>query len=356
MEVNKELVERKKEEQALARQRSREFIDKRLYEDQKCLQADKAKLASRRLAQRELARYYKSKIAEKDEERATAYGSKLSAGPGACYFPYTEGEHINQTRNAQHVLMREEMRGFLKEQRRSKSARGNGESSLNNRPVSSASVQAQDAVSKELTSSGMLGEKQPCFLKRPTEHMSRRIQDEHVRKALEAKVHATKDELEELTKERQLEAQAWEDGLMVNDALRYDATQSKVRERRQNAEFLQQQIQERKKKDRHEKEESRSQQVGYFGPEDKECPDILDHVTHTSQLIKQMEVNQNRRLDSRSRRLEQETRLVDNSLAEIRQDRNAEQQKLRQHREVLVTTWDSQRKIREVMNRIESHC
>lgn len=351
MEVNKGLSERKKEEQALARQRSREFIDQRLSEDQRCLQADKAKLASRRLAHQELARYYKSKIAEKDEERATTYRSKLGAGAGACYFPYTEGEHINQTRKAQNALMREEMRGFLKEQRDAKSARGSGDTNSNNRPESSVSVQPQDAVR---TGSGMLGEKQPPYRAGPHEHMSRRAQDEHVRRALEAKVQATKDELEELTRERQLEAQAWEDGMMVNDALRYDATRSKNLERKSNAEFLRRQIEERKKKNVREKEEFRSQQTGYFGPEDKDCPDILDHVTHTTQLIKQMEVNQHRRLDSRSRRLDQERRLVDNSLAEISQDRIAEHQKLQQHREVLVTTWDSQRKIREVMNRIES--
>merc|ERR1712178_193441 len=251
--------------------------------------------------------------------------------------------------------MREEMRGFVKKQRDCKSARGSatGDSNSNYRPGSSA-IAAPEESSRELQSSGMLGDKQPRFLKRPSEHMSRRTQDDHVRKALEDKVQRTKDELEQLTRERQLEAQAWEEGMMVNDALRYDATQSKVLDRQKNAEFLKQQIEERKKKDEREKKERRSQIPGYWGPEDKECPDSFDHVKHTSQLIKQMEVNQHRRLDSRNRRIEQERRLVDNSLAEISQDRDAERLKLQLHREVLVTTWDSQRKIREVMNRIEA--
>lgn len=356
LEVNKALVEAKKEELAFKRQRSREFIETLLEGDEKKAQADKAKDASRRLAQQELAKYYKSKIAEKEEAKSQAYKNKVEAGAGGVYFPYVEGEHINQTRKAQQQLMRDEMRGFLQNKERAlqSGSRTQTPRTAREKRDITPNVGEERQVRHGLDSSGLLGDKQPAFLKRPTEHMSRRIQDDHVRKALEDKVQRTKDELEALTRARQLEAQQWEEGMMVNDALRYDASQSKVLDRHKNAQFLKAQIEERKNKREREKQEYRANYVGYWGPEDKEAPDTSLHIQHNRQLIQQMEVNQNRRLHDRQRNLAQERQVIDNSLAEISQDRDAERQKFVLHREVLTTTWDSQQKIREVMNRIEN--
>merc|ERR1719253_1511703 len=140
---------------------------------------------------------------------------------------------------------------------------------------------------------------------------------------------------------------------MVNDALRYDATFAKNRERERNADYLKAQIEERRAKDESEVRARRSETAGYWGPEEEECPGMTAHLMHSTDLIRQMEVNQARKIDSRSRRLNQERRIVDNSLAEIHQDRQLERQKVQEHREVLVTTWNSQKKIREVLDRIE---
>merc|ERR1711879_1007499 len=142
------------------------------------------------------------------------------------------------------------------------------------------------------------------------------IQDEHVRRALEDKVQATKAELENMARLKQQEQQLWEEGLMVNDALRYDTTLAKVAERGKNAEFLRQQIEERRLKDKREVAERRAEIGGYFGPEEKQAPGVGQQISHSSTLIKQMEFNQNRRLDSRNRRIVQERKIVDNSLAE----------------------------------------
>lgn len=359
LEVNKQLVEKKKEEHAMARKKSREFIDEMLQGDQKIIESDKAKDVSRRMAQKELARYYKGKIVEKEQDKANSYKSKLDAGAGEDYFPYTEGEHINKTRQAQHALMREEMRGFLKEQRDTKPGRAGkqleklaGESTFTGlyEGLTFGELEPEPVRS----GSSMSNAKQPRFLTRPTAHMSRRIQDDHVRKALEEQVQRTKEDLEKLQASRVQEAQAWEEGMTVNDALRYDAAESKSSERKKNASYLRAQIEERERKDAREKEERRQTKAGYWGPEEKRCLSGSSFLNHNSDLIAQMEVNQHRRLDSRNRRLIQERRLVDNSLAEISQDRDVERQKLALHKEVLVTTWDSQRKIREVMNRIEA--
>lgn len=265
------------------------------------------------------------------------------------------------------------MRGFLKDQREAKPPRVdrlmNGDPNYFNQyhGLPSSSGQQTEADSQKASksaqarspgsgmSNGMMpNPKQPRFLTRPNEHMSRRIQDEHVRRALEDKVQRTKEELEKQTATRQKEAKLWEEGMLVNDALRYDFALSKSADRQKNSEFLKAQMQERDSKDRKEVEDWRANICGYWGPEEKELPDASQHITHCSDLIKQMEVNQHRRIDSRNRRLKQEKRLVDNSLAEICQDRDLEQQKLQLHREVLTTTWDSQRKIRQVMERIET--
>jgi len=355
LEENKQLVVRKQEERTMARKKSRDRIEQLLQGDQKVIEADKAKHASRRLAQQELSRYYKTRIAEKELEKANEYRSKLDGGEGEDhYFPYTEGEHINKTRKAQNDLMREEMRGFLKEQRDIKGASSrkiNGDENLDDPYLASGMFGTPLQEALPPGSSG--GPKQPKFLTRPVEHMSRRIQDEHVRRALEDKVQRTKDELEERNRRRQKEAQTFEDGMMVNDALRYDATFAKSRERGKNADYLKAQIEERRIKDETDARARKSESAGYWGPEEKECPGMTDQLMHSTDLIRQMEVNQARRIDSRSRRLKQERRIVDNSLAEIHQDRELERQKVQVHREVLVTTWNSQKKIREVLDRIE---
>merc|ERR1740138_913980 len=104
----------------------------------------------------------------------------------------------------------------------------------------------------------------PKFLCRAREHMSRRVQDSHVRKALEDKVERTKADLQELTRKKQVEAQEWEDGLMVNDALRYDGSRLKAAERQNNAACLQKQVDEKKQKQQQELEAKRAECAGYW--------------------------------------------------------------------------------------------
>ena len=48
--------------------------------------------------------------------------------------------------------------------------------------------------------------------------------------------------------------------------------------------------------------------AGYWGPEEKDAGGAHIHIAMTNDIIKQMEVNQNRRLESRGRRLRQEHR------------------------------------------------
>merc|ERR1719277_275649 len=113
-------------------------------------------------------------------------------------------------------------------------------------------------------------------------------------------------------------------------------------DRRRNAEYLKEQIEERRKKEDSEIQDRRKEPAGYWGPEEKRGKEQDAVRNHCNDLITQMEVNQYRRLDSRSRRIRQERRLVDNCVAEMTQDRERERQKHQLHKEVLVTTWKSQ--------------
>merc|ERR1712054_86231 len=127
-------------------------------------------------------------------------------------------------------------------------------------------------------------------------------------------------------------------GLMINDALRHDNAVNKAQERQKNAIFVKKQIDERSSRAKSEMKEQRKECAGYWGPEEKELQGGLVYEQHCNDLIKQMEVNQHRRLDSRHRRLQQERRLVDNSLAEMKQDREKDSRKQRLHKDVLTTT------------------
>lgn len=114
LEENKHLVSEKQERKALARKNSRDFVEKLLSDDRMVNEADKAKDIGRRTAQRGLAQYYKAKIAEKEAEKSQAYQSKLDSGVAIQFFPFIEGETINQNRQAEASKMRDEMRGFAK--------------------------------------------------------------------------------------------------------------------------------------------------------------------------------------------------------------------------------------------------
>jgi len=398
LEDNKQLVVQKQQRKALERQRSREFVDRLFADDRLANEADKAKQVSRSSAQRGLAQYYKAKIAQKEADKKGSYKAKLDIGGGDLHFPFVEGETICQNRQAEAARMREEMRGFLKKQRedfpprmdplmldteveyhhqyplmpaQSQSARGPrsrstqptptlGSASARGPPEAPATARGPASAGGSAGETGEDGDEDaphlsryPRFLSRAREHMSRRIHDAHVRKALEDKVAQTKSELEALTRRRQQEAVEWEEGLVVNDALRFDGVNAKSEEKKRNAEFVQAQIKERKAMVAAQVQKRRAEPAGYWGPEEKGGldPDIFRR--NANEIIQQMEVNQNRRLESRHRKLDQERMMVDNSVAEMSSDRAKEQAKVVQHKQILTSTWDSQKKIREVMKRIE---
>jgi len=404
LEENKQLVLEKQEAKALHRKNSRDFVEKMLADDRMVNEADTAKDIGRRTAQRGLAQYYKSKICAKEAEKSDAYQTKLASGPPTMFFPFIEGETISQNRRAEAGKMREDMRVFLAKQQLEKpprtdqlladsdqeyqhrypympvysqSARGptpqqgasaSASASGPRRGAASASATPRSPIGaslpigdyndkesiKDESDTGPHYKDYPKFLAKAKAHMSRRINDVHVRLALEDKVERTKAELAELTRRQQAEAQQWEDGMMVNDALRYDGSRLKAAERQKNASYLEKQVLERRNKLHKEKTDRRAEAAGYWGPDEKALRDDGDMRTHCTDLIKQMEVNQLRKLDSRSRRLQQEKTVIDNSLAEMSADRVKEKEKVTQHKEILTMTWESQQKIRQVMKRIDA--
>merc|ERR1719401_775159 len=183
----------------------------------------------------------------------------------------------------------------------------------------------------------MFMSRHPRFMTRATEHMSRRLHDAHVRKALQDKVLQTRAELEEANRQKDLEQQRFEEGIMVNDALRWDKDQEKAAQRKHNANFLLTQIEQRRQDERQQREAARGHHAGYWGPEEKPPQNPEVNREHCADLIKQMEVDQHRKLNDRGQRLRQERQLIDNCVAEMSQDRLKDREKQRAHREVLTT-------------------
>ncbi|CAE7693116.1 unnamed protein product, partial [Symbiodinium pilosum] len=360
LEDNKQLILEKKEQKALARKNSRELVQKLIEEDRVRSEGIKATDQSKRSQQRELAQQYKAMIAQKEAQRAAVKAS-AQKGQTISYFPFVEGETIAKGRAAKSAVLREEMQGFLRQQREKQPPRNDAlikDTRADNVllysirpngtvPAAKVDVEALETDMKLVDESGAHMARHPLFLTKSRDHMSRRLYDEHVRRALEDKVEQTKVELANLAKKRQEEVHMLEDSMLVADALRHDGTTAKADARRRHASFLKDQIEEQRQRRRAEKESKRYEAAGYWGPEDKPAQSVDTHRSHCQDLIKQMEVDQNRRLIDRSMRLRQEQQIVNNCIVQMEQDRELERQKVAQHRDVLVTTWQSQVQLRE---------
>eukprot|EP00930_Biecheleria_cincta_P004707 TRINITY_DN105633_c0_g1_i1.p1 TRINITY_DN105633_c0_g1~~TRINITY_DN105633_c0_g1_i1.p1 ORF type:complete len:492 (-),score=139.77 TRINITY_DN105633_c0_g1_i1:41-1483(-) len=374
LEENKLLIQIKKDQKAMKRQNSREFVQRLLEEDRMKSEGLKATDLGKKSALKELAQDYKARIAQNELSKADALRAERST-PGANYFPFVEGENIVKGREQKSAKLREEMRGFLTKQREEHPPRNDSliqdtkqnHKLLYNLGPKDFAATAPSFTASDRPASPSKGSEQlklvdepsahmarhPVFLTKAKEHMSRRLTDGHVRKALEQKVEETKHELMQMSEQRQGEVQRLEDSLLVADALRYDSGAAKADERRRHAQFLREQISQGREKKQQEKAFWRSECAGYWGPEDKAPVDVGAHRAHCSDLIKQMEVDHNRKLLDRDRRLKVERKMIDNCLVQMEADRAVEMQKHVQQRQVLVTTWQSQQKIKEAMKTID---
>jgi hypothetical protein len=362
LEENQRLSNMKKERAVMERCASRELIDQIFERDRQNLEHDRLKQQKRRETHQALAQKYKSSIVQKELSMAQEYSKKLESGPNEEFFPFVEGETVEKHRESQNTMLKDEMRDFLKTQRSSQPPREDmlmqSVSHQHKHPYTTKSVPVQLESQKiEKGESGVaphIGAKHPLFLSRNREHMSRRINDGHVRRAMEDKVELCKSQLEQLALDRHREARSHEEGLMINDALRYDNALIKASERQKNAEFLRGQISERKMRADMERTEQRKECAGYWGPEEKNLQAGDIHEDHCKHLIHQMEVDQHRRLDDKHRKLQQEKKIVENSMMEMAIDRHKAVQKSTRQKAVLTQTWNNQAKIREAMKIVEN--
>jgi len=210
LEENKQLIQEKLEKKALERKLSRDFNESLIAKSHVVTENEQARDISRKHAKRELAQYYKSKIAEKEAAKASEYSRKVDGGSEIQFFPFDEGESITKSREAQSQKMRDEMRSFLTKQRTENPPRmdplladtdtkGYGPSGLTQYPVEPIAGRAPQAVSQQQRSSRRDApamdanndevaphmQRHPHFLTKAREHMSRRLHDAHVRQALE---------------------------------------------------------------------------------------------------------------------------------------------------------------------------
>lgn len=361
---NQKLSQEKHKNNEMERRASRELIDQLFERDRQSLERDRTKQKKRREAHQALAQKYKAAIVQKELIKAKNYEEKINASVDE-FFPFNEGETVEKYREEQNAVLRDEMRGFLKTQRQDQPPRTDPLlTAVKNNHHHQYPTQGPGILPNTRSKSvdqpppgGVIAPhicaKHPLFLSRAREHMSRRIADEHVRKAMEEKVELMKSQLETMAADRHSEARRHEEGLMINDALRYDNALIKATERQKNAEFLRGQIEERKKRAQAEKKEQRAECAGYWGPEEKDLQAGDLHDNHCKHLIAQMEVNQHRRLDSRHRRLQQEKKLIENSMREMAVDRLRDREKADRHRSVLTHTWANQQKIRSAVQHVE---
>lgn len=365
LEENQRLSNMKKESAQMERRASKELIDQIFERDRQNLEHDRQKQQKRRETHQALAQKYKSAIVQKELSMAKEYSKKLEGGPNEEFFPFVEGETVEKHRESQNSMLKHEMRDFLKTQRASQPPREDmlmQSVSHHHRHMyvkensKSAPVQLEQPK-VEPSEHGVaphIGGNHPLFLSRNREHMSRRINDNHVRKAMEDKVELCKAQLEQLAMDRHREARSHEEGLMINDALRYDNALIKASERQKNAEFLRGQINERKMRADMEKTEQRKECAGYWGPEEKNLQAGDIHKDHCKHLIHQMEVDQHRRLDDKHRKLQQEKKIIENSMLEMAIDRHKAVEKSERQKKVLTQTWGNQQKIRDAMKVVEN--
>jgi len=372
LEENKQLIQEKQERKALQKQSSREYFDQMAQENRTFMDRDKAKMMGRRSAQRELAQHYKSKMAEKEQSKANEYNKKLQDGVQIQFFPFVEGDNINRNREAQNQKMREEMCSFLQTQREKQPPRTDmlmvetssenaikypemplqrpsGSSQPRRRNVTAshpdASMGPSDAIAPHMS-------RHPRFLSWSREHMSRQLHDTHIRKVLEDKVQAAKAELEAQAQKNHDDLRDWHEGLLVHDALRSDNGRARAAENQHVQDVLRHQMRESE-----ERRQSKHADIfgtnGYFGPEEKKVQSPEMHTELCSDLIHQMQVNQQRRSYDRDQKLRQERRLIDNGIAEMAQDRHMQRHKAQQHEDVLTATWNSQQKIKSASKAVE---
>jgi hypothetical protein len=352
LEENLRLSAMKNEVKKDERRHSKELVDEMLQRDQQNLESDRKKEQKRRDTQKALAQKYRTAILQKELAESQEYQKKQAEGTNEVFFPFTEGETVEQYRQAQSKMLKSELQAHLKEQSERQPVR---QDSL----MASVSQHHQQFYGSDNKKGSQnvvppyMGAKAPHFLSRGREHVSRRINDGHVSEAMDCKVEMIKTQLEQLAVDRHREARQHEEGLMINDALRYDNALQMAAERQKNAQYLKEQIAEREKRANMERKQQRGESCGYFGPEEKNLQNPDAHEDHCRYLISQMGTDQLRRIDEKHSRLQQEKQIVQNTMAVMAVDRQKAAAKTVRQKQVLVTTWNNQKKIRAAKDSVE---
>merc|ERR1719359_13023 len=270
------------------RRHSKELVDEMLQRDQQNLESDRKKEQKRRDTQKALAQKYRTAILQKELAESQEYQKKQAEGTNEVFFPFTEGETVEQYRQAQSQMLKSELQAHLKEQSERQPVRDDA-------LMASVSHKHHKNYNSDGSKGGKhpvvpayMGAKAPHFLSRGREHMTRRINDAHVSEAMDQKVEMIKTQLEQLAIDRHREATQHEEGLMINDALRYDNALQMAAERQKNAQYLKEQIAEREQRVKMERTQQRGESCGYWGPEEKNLQNPDAHEDHCKYLISQM--------------------------------------------------------------------
>lgn len=357
LEENQRLAALKSENKKLDRKASKELVDEMLNHDQQNEEYERKKQLKRRETHQALAQKYRAAIVKNELAQAEEYSKKQASGPGEVFFPFTEGETVERYRQAQNSMLRSDMQDYMREQSEKCPPRYDElMASVSHQHQHLYAASGSNATSKphgQPRVAPHIGGKHPLFLSRNRQHMSRRKNDSHVTQAMDDKVELFKTQIEQLAADKHKEVQQHEEGLMINDALRYDNALMKAVERKKTQEFLKAQIAERDARIEQEKKEQRAACCGYFGPEEKNLQQPEVHEDHCRTLISQMATDQHRRIDVKYHQLQEEKQIVNNTMHVMATDRAKAVEKAARQKEILTKSWKNQKKIRTAMETVE---
>lgn len=370
LQENKLLSQKRKADKGRERKDSLALVDRLLEKERQALDNERQKQLDRREQQAVLSKQYKERIIEKESVRENAYATKVAEQRSEAYFPFNEGEVVETYRAHANARLRAEMQEFTEAQRNALPPRSDklldsvrvDHNVLYPLAPNARNVKAGEYLKETVAKPPAEGpavvpyvcQDYPKFLTRARQYLSRRTETEHVKLAMAKEVDRTRENLERMAAERREDAREHEEGKAINESLRYDDDRAQQIARKQNAEYVHAQMTERETREASHARSLKEAPHGYWGPEEKIA---VDKRTFQEQMCKdlvaQMAVNQNRKLDSRDRNLRQERCLVENAVADMLRERDRQVARAAKQKDALKRAWKNQVQMRTVRNNVE---
>jgi len=341
LEENRIEAERVRAEKQRQKRSGRQETAELLREDQQAFGRHQEAQSKRKDMAVALAEHYREEIAARAARRKAAKAPVEEKR----YFPFTDGERVEQQQREAKARRQAEMQACMEEL--SPRPRRNPQA----RPPVAPYVGEAAAKPPQVHS---FNDCYPKFLSKAEDHMTRRTDVQHVHRAMRAKMDETYSRLQgEFEQSKQQERQR-NAGLALHDRLTGVGAADMLQERRKNAEVLRQQMEDKRQRLSDEKAAYRAHEHGYYGPPNKQKTDVLV-VEHKRMLKAQMQEQKSRLEDDREFDLKQDRILNANMLREMVSDHERSAKKVWKYRETLKRSWEQQLKMKGVRDIVAAH-